>query len=301
LLGVAEIPGSARDKSGLTDKLPDGTPHDLLGGMGSGIAYSGQGNRYLLVADRGPKDGAVPYRCRFHEFEIVVKPGGKPAVEAKLLGRALLTNRRAEPLVGDIAALPGGDPGDGPRFDPEAIRVSRTGTVYLSEEYGPCVCEFDRQGKCLRVFAIPKKFQIEKPSKLPQDEVKDNPTGRAPNRGFEGLAIAPDGSKLFAMLQSSLLQDGGSTRKGHNVRLLEINVKDGATREFVYQLETPNHGLNEIVALSPTQFLVIERDSKAGKEAEFKKLFRIDLRDATDVSGTPALPEKGLPEGVRAM
>ena len=41
-----------------------------------------------------------------------------------------------------------------------------------------------------------------------------------------------------------------------------------------------------------------ERDSKLGKEACFKKVFRIDLSDATDVSGTDALPADALPKDI---
>ena len=38
LLATGTVPGDATDLSGLKDTLPDGTPHNRLGAMGSGIA-----------------------------------------------------------------------------------------------------------------------------------------------------------------------------------------------------------------------------------------------------------------------
>src|SRR6516164_11321312 len=88
LLATGTIPGDATDLSGLKDKLPDGTPHNQLGAMGSGIAWTGDGNRYVMIADRGPKDGAVPFLCRFHTFDIPIKAGD--AIKPRLLPTTLL-------------------------------------------------------------------------------------------------------------------------------------------------------------------------------------------------------------------
>jgi len=50
------------------------------------------------------------------------------------------------------------------------------------------------------------------------------------------------------------------------------------------------------------EFLVIERDGRAGMNATFKKIFRIDIADATtpatDIRGIPELPTTGTPTGV---
>jgi hypothetical protein len=50
--------GHLADLSGLTGTLENGLPANLLGGLGSGIAYAG-GNTFLAVPDRGPN--ATPY------------------------------------------------------------------------------------------------------------------------------------------------------------------------------------------------------------------------------------------------
>jgi hypothetical protein len=303
LLGKAMLPGTASDLSGLKDVLKDGTPHNRLGALGSAIAWTGQGNRYVLVADRGPQDGAVAYFCRFHVFDVVVEPGGSPTVKPTIVATKLLTNEAGKNLVGLSTAFDPTNSPASPRFDPEGVRVGRDGNLFISEEYGPWVCEFDRRnGRRLRTFDIPKKFLIAKPSGDGKKELPPhNTSGRVSNRGFESLAISPDGSKLYALLQSPLIQDGGVGRKGVNVRLLEIPVKDGKMRELVYQMDSGQYGINEILAINDHEFLVLERDHLEGKKAKFKRLFKIDVTGATDVSKVESLPETGLPEGVKPV
>src|SRR6186997_3417231 len=72
LLAVGTIPGTAVDKSNLKEILPEGTPHNRLGGFGSAIAHIG-GNRFLLLPDRGPKDGASTYQCRFQIADLSIE------------------------------------------------------------------------------------------------------------------------------------------------------------------------------------------------------------------------------------
>jgi len=304
LVGKVSIPGTARDKSGLKDILKDGTPHDRLGSFRSAIAYTGAGNRYLLVEDRGPGDGAQRWFCRFHAFEIVVDPKAK-TIKPTLLSTTLLRNEKGQNLVGLSTEFDATNSPAGLRFDPEGMRVGRTGTVFISDEYGPFLCEFNRDGKRQKVFDIPKKFLISKPGPTPESEQPPhNTSGRASNRGFEGLAISPDGSKLYAILQSPLLQDrvGAKTlREGLNIRILEMPVGEGKPRELLYPLQSPANGVNEILAVNATQFLVLERDNKEGTEAKFKKLMLIDIKDASDLSDLATLPEKEIPKDVRPV
>jgi len=57
LIANGTLTGSAvgpnADLSGLTGTLENGLPANLLGGLGSGIAYAG-GDTFLAVPDRGP-------------------------------------------------------------------------------------------------------------------------------------------------------------------------------------------------------------------------------------------------------
>src|SRR5689334_5874509 len=57
------------------------------------------------------------------------------------------------------------------RLDPEGIRVGKHGTFYISDEYGPYVFEFNREGHLVRRIAIPTKFSIANPSANPDTEL----------------------------------------------------------------------------------------------------------------------------------
>ncbi len=180
------------------------------------------------------------------------------------------------------------------RFDSESIRVSPDGArVYISDEYGPVVYEFDRRsGRRLRAFTLPAGFAVAHPSARGREEIEGNTSGRVANKGMEALAITPDGKTLVGAMQSPLLQDGGD-QAGGVIRLVTIDVASGAaTHQYAYQLGDGGAGkttVSDIAAINDHEFLVDERDSKGSgdepAEAKFKKLFRIDLAGAADVSG----------------
>jgi hypothetical protein len=142
---------------------------------------------------------------------------------------------------------------------------------------------------------VPDKFLIANPNATAATEIANNTAkGRVTNRGMEGLAISPDGSKLFGLMQSPLAQDGGQSAT--MARLLQIDVATGATKEYAYQIGFTGNGAgtNEIVAINNHQFLVIERDNRVGAAALIKKIYKIDITGATDVSGIPDLRAGGF-------
>lgn len=304
LIGAAAIPGDASDKSGLTNILADGTPHNRLGSFGSGIAYTGLGSRYIAIDDRGPSDGASDFRDRFQTFDITVTPGKSPAVAVTLITTTLLSTEDGTPLIGSIGAVDAVDQSRSLRFDPEGVRISRSGTLWISDEYGPWIDEFSREGRRVKHLRPPAGFLSPHPSADPKQEQLAK-SGRQPNRGMEGLAISPDGSKLYGIMQSPLFQDGAvdasGKRKGANIRILEIEPATGKSRQFLYVLSAPSHGVNELLAVDDHQFLVLERDGKSGAAAKNRSLFLIDIQDATDIGGIESLPADGVPEGVNAV
>lgn len=333
-LGSYGFAGNSSDLSGLTDTLEDGSAHNKLGGFGSAIAYTGYNNIFVATPDRGPADGTTSYINRFQQFQINVVQNASSStgwsVNANLVSTTLMSNSTA--LVGSASAtnpdkkyFTGLSSGydstassNSMRFDPEGVRVSSSGnSIYVSDEYGPYIYEFNRStGQRIRAIELPGKFAIANPSAngnltpLP-NELTLNSSGRQANRGMEGLAISPDGTTLFGLMQNPLIQDGAFNgvdangipkRAGGDVRLVKVDIATGATQEFVYQLDSgANNGLNEIVAINDHEFLVIERDGKAGSAAAYKKITKIDITGATDVSGIAALPASGLPAGVNAV
>lgn len=301
LIGSAAIAGDAADLSGLTDTLSEGTPHNRFGSFGSAIEYTGRGHRYIAANDRGPADGASEFRVRTQTLDIHVLPSEPEPVTVSLITTTLLTGQGGRPLVGSIRPR---NPSN-LRYDAEGLRLSRTGTMWISDEYGPSIDEFAMDGRWLRALEVPARFR---PASTPLDMREEFPpharTGRFPNRGFEGLAISPDGSKLVAILQGPLIQDNAvdeaGTRTGVNVRILQMNCRDGVTREFVYTLSSPIMGVSEILAINDSRFLVLERDGAVGAASRHCAVYEIDLAGATDVSGRESLPSGTLPDGIVA-
>lgn len=302
LIGTAEIPGTTSDRSGLTELLNDSIPANQFGGI-SALEHL-TGDEYLALPDRGPLDGAVPFACRVQRLKIQVRPDAMPSVTAEILVTTKLTDEDGRQFVGAKAAFDRIHPERSLRFDPEGIRAQGP-RWFVSDEYGPHLREFDLSGKLVRRFQLPSRLSIARPNEDPLQENADNVSGRQANGGLEGLAITPDGERLFAMMQRPLLQDSvpgeNGKRRGRFNRLIEINIASGATREFVYPLSDSGNGVSEILAVNAHEFLVIERDSKEGLEAKAKQIFRIDIRDATEVSRVESLPVDELPTEIRPV
>jgi hypothetical protein len=307
-LGTGAIPGTATDNSGLTRILEDGvTPENRIGGLGSAIAYTGFGNFYLATPDRGPADGATTYKDRAYLMRIALQPNpanpGHFLVTPTVLDTWLLRLTHSRVFTGSNAAFDATNSDSGRRFDPEGIRAAGCeGRFYVSDEYGPFLYQFFPGGRRSRSVPIPNKFLADLPSANPTDELAKNLFGRQANRGMEGLAISPDGETLFGIMQSPLLQDGGLdsnlSRVGTNSRIVQVDVDSGAIREFLYPLENRSFGVSEIVAVNDHELLVLERDGRAGANAAFKRIFRIDLQDATDIRDVKQLPITGIPADI---
>jgi hypothetical protein len=334
LLGVGTLDPAGSDLSGLTGVLEDGTTRqNLLGGIGSGIAYSGAGNTFLAVPDRGPNanaysggapvDNTQSYIDRFHELNIGITPGATPGnwtITPTLTKTTLLSN--STPLAGSsvnnpnqtyFTGLSSGfdatNSSQSMRFDPEGIRLSNTGnSVYVSDEYGPFVYEFDRStGQRIRALSVPSSYNIASPNGVGNTELS-NSAGRQANRGMEGLAISPDGTALHGIMQNPLIQDNALnaslSRRGINDRIVKFDTATGeATQQFLYQLsDGQRNGVNEMVAVNDHQFLVVERDGNAGTAAVTKKIILVDISNATDLNTTSfkdgGLPQTGTPAGV---
>jgi hypothetical protein len=143
------------------------------------------------------------------------------------------------------AALGSNNPNNG-RFDPEGVRVSNDGkSVFISDEYGPYVYQFDRAtGQRIRSIELPANLAISRLSARGDLEISGNTSGRIANKGMEGLAITPDGKTLVGIMQAPLAQDSNK-----NVRIVTIDIATGVTHEYAYKLSTGS-GVSEILALN---------------------------------------------------
>lgn len=311
-IGSAFIEGDSRDKSRLYNALGGKIPHNRLGSFGSGIDFTGSDDLYIACDDRGPGDGAYDFRPRIQHFRIRIAPDAADGarVRVELVSTVLLRAESGSVMTGllsgfDVTA----DAASWTRYDPEGIRIAPValgvpGGFLISEEYGPAIDLFAADGTRLRRLPIPDAFRIQRPAADSQQELPPNNTrGRQANRGFEGLAVTPDGARALAILQSPLIQDGGLdhelNRVGRNIRVLELGLTDGTTAQYVYPLENARDGVNEILAVDRSTMLVLERDGKGGREARRRGVFVADLAQATDVSPIAALPPRDLPTAIR--
>jgi len=289
LIASGTIAGDTPDQSGKKDKVEDGTPCNQFGGI-SGIEYTGKDNLYLAIGDRGPKDGAVNWDCRFHHLSIQWKEG--KGLTTKIVKTVPLKDDQDRRFVGVASAF---EPTKQHSFrlDPEGIRRFDDQNLLISDEYGPHLMVFSPQGKQVRKFQVPAHYLIKNPGLDKEDENPQNDSGRQCNRGFEGVCLSQDKQKIVLVLQSPLIQDcdekGIEKPVGKHIRMLLIDRKNGETKELVYVLDHPKNVINEIIATDKNQFLLIERDGKKSDQAKFKKIIKIDTSNATDVSGRESL------------
>src|ERR1700741_1967783 len=172
LVGKGVVSGSALDTSGLTGNIcQEGAPANcvpkaIFGGFGSDLTYTGHDNVFIAAPDRGPFDGLtdVPYLDRFYVLHITTDLEAPfPNIQTRLLDTRFLKDQGGQNFVGAAVSLAN-------RLDPEGIRVSPEGTFYVSDEYGPYIFEFNRQGHLIRRIEVPAKFAIANPSSNVNDE-----------------------------------------------------------------------------------------------------------------------------------
>jgi hypothetical protein len=96
-------------------------------------------------------------------------------------------------------------------------------------------------------------------------------------------------------MQSPLDNPMSAGRASRLTRLVVFDTKTGKSSQYAYLLESSSLANSEIIALSPRRFVVLERDGlfPGSNPAAVKRLYQIDLKDATDISD-PANGPKGL-------
>src|SRR5262245_26417654 len=341
------IPGATLDAT----KQPGANSGRL--GFFSDIYYDPNREEWWAISDRGPGGGVLDYATRVQRFTIDVNPVTGKIANFRVKKTVKFTDPKgllSAPTNGNVSqpvALNGlnpgvlnGDPSKlGRSFDPEGLVIDpRTGHLIVSDEYGPSVYEFSRKGKLLRVFETPANLipRIVGANSSVVNYVADRDggvnAGRQDNRGFEGIAITPDGRRLYAVLQDPLMNEPppNNGRNGRNVRIVVFdNDRHSPTylksiAQYAYQLELQadvaarivaaggvatatdprqgrNIGLSAILAINETEFLVLERDNRgigvddpAGANVVgSKRVFKIEVTPATTDIKDTALPANG--------
>jgi len=164
-------------------------------------------------------------------------------------------------------------------LDGEGLVALSDGTFWISDEYGPHIVHFNADGieigrinafngDTRNTFTLPAEF-----------------ANRRANRGMEGLAVTPDENTLVGIMQSTMYNPSKAVKVNNMVRIVTINLTDGSVSQYLYKQEKTQNSQSGIVALSNTEFVVIERDGSFYNEdtSAMKHLYKIDISNATDI------------------
>jgi hypothetical protein len=166
----------------------------------------------------------------------------------------------------------------GADFDIESVREAHDGTLWFGDEFGPFLLHTDGTGKVLEApYSLPGVFAAQNPRLGPG--APNLPT----SRGFEGMAITPNGKMLYPLLEGSLTTDPDQRRLIINE--FDIDARQYTGRQWFYRLEAPiqtGQSIGDMTAVSKSVFLIIERDGGQGATALFKKIFYVDLNEVGD-------------------
>jgi hypothetical protein len=165
--------------------------------------------------------------------------------------------------------LTGGD------FDPESFVELADGTFWIGDEFGPYLLHVDAAGRLLAPpFEAEGLRSPDHPALAAVGAGASSPVTVQRSRGFEGLALHADGTRLMAMLESAPVGDPPFT-----TRVLEFDLQSQRFTGRTWRLRLSPRGGNatEFVSYAPDWYLVIERDNAAGDQATLKLVTAIHL------------------------
>lgn len=341
MVGSVRLPADLHDFNGETLGSFSSLAVDLsTWRRGADGSYSGS---LFTLPDRGPNNiggfTTTDYAARLNKFKLVFSPYTGTATLASNTQQGTLTQDGGfllkdqngnvftgrDPQSGVInrngilyPSPPAGDAGAGKiAIDAEALTFLRDGSFYVGDEYGASIYYFDATGKQIGAIQAPADMIPRVNGQVNFNGTNDSPlvpgtTGRRSNQGMEGVSVSPDGTKLFAVLQSAELQDNPTNvaARRNNTRVLVYDISANRTpttptAEYVLQLPVYNNSAtgtgaptataaqSEVLALNNTQFLVLSRDGNGrgtngnANAIAFKSILLVDTAGATNLNGTP--------------
>jgi hypothetical protein len=258
--------------------------HTTIGGL-SGIDYDSAHKVYRMICD----DRSAINPARFYTAQIPLAVNTKEDV----------TFTAVTSLHMPGGALYPSDKHQAP--DPEALRYNpHNGHLYWTSEgerivnakdtilHNPAITEMTVDGQFIDSFPIPAQFHMQATNNGPRQ-----------NGTFEGLGLTPDGRYLFVNLEEPRYEDGPRAGLKDTTAYVRFIKYDMQTRkpvaQYAYKLEPvatapiPGtgfsiNGMSDILVLSETRLLVMERSFSSGVKNNTIRIFTVDLSNATDIS-----------------
>ncbi|PZA20212.1 hypothetical protein DMO24_16635 [Modestobacter versicolor] len=231
----------------------------------SGLLVQNGGEAFVLSDNGyGTKANSADYLLRVNRLRVDVVTS-----EVTVVGGFGLSDPRkvlTQPLTRADRRLTGAD------FDPESFQRMPDGTFWFGEEFGPSLLHTDAQGRVLSAPVAPAGVR----SPDAPDLAGGQPTIGS-SKGFEGMALSPDGRTLYPMLEGAVAGDDPQT-----LRIYSFDTRTGKYTglKSQFRLESPGDAIGDLVALDDDRFLVIERDNAQGPASQLKAVYLLDTRDA---------------------
>ena len=233
----------------------------------------------VKLALEAPAAAGEPGTLRVVEVKPITSAGGGPTS-----GRPAVAPPRSKPMVDPATALP--LPVDPDGLDTEGLSPADDGGFWIAEEYVPSLLRLTADGRMVRrivpIGAVIGAGDSRRPGCEIIEALPEVCLRRTDNRGFEGLARSPDGSRLFTMLQSPPEPLAGAAEEDavHVPLLLLDPVKGLPLAEYRYRLGEPEEKPADLVAadgkisaLAATgndSLLVLEQSATASRLYEVK-------------------------------
>jgi len=334
LVGVGRISGNSLDQFGETQGAASGL--FITDWAWNGNQFTGTFN---VLPDRGYNSGAIfsNYAARLHEVDFTFSPyyGTAPVAQGQIVPTYASSTKftyqdgatvkfttgldvtGTGSLFGESVGVataangPGGAQESLLSFDAEAVYLFKDGSGYVSDEYGTYIARFDSSKRITGITQLPESARPHNPVGTSNFSSTATPAnGRRQNQGLEGMSVTPDGSRLFAVMQSALVQDtdGTNQQTRNNTRLFVYDIL-GAKRENPvlvgqYVVKLPQFhstgsgaavnrtaAQSEIIALNATSFLMLPRDGNglgtgSTTPIVFKSVQVVDFASATNILRT---------------
>ncbi|MFB7410723.1 esterase-like activity of phytase family protein [Streptomyces sp. NPDC056202] len=304
---LPDIPLAAFSNRLLPGSVDDDRDVDL-GGIGSDLYPAERRGEYWTVTDRGPNGQIAIGKDKRRTFPV---PGFDPAiVKVRVTGGRIqvlkslpLTTSSGAPVTG-LPNQPGRDEApynhdattplayNANGLDTEGLVRDRDGSFWLVDEYGPSLVHVSAKGRVLARH-VPRGLALTGADYPVIESLPSIFLKRKINRGFEGLALLPDGDLVMALQSPLLNPDKAAGEDSRTTRLLRFSTRTHrVTAEYAYrfdpvgvvepgQTKTSELKISSIVALGGDRLLVQERTDKASR------VYEVRLRRGADILGSP--------------
>ena len=194
----------------------------------------------------------------------------------------------------------------GADFDIESIQPVADG-FWIGDEFGPFLLKVDAQGRVQKLVATKLENEEIRSPDNPALQLPASPTATVPFRaqrsgGYEGMALSPDASRAYALLEKPLFGADGKP-EGNFLRILELDTAKGewTGRSLKYRFEEGGTSIGDFNMVDDRRALIIERDDGEGDPsrgctgdakppacfpmpAKLKRIYIVDL-GAADADG----------------